>query len=151
VHSLATGSAPASKKNCSKTSISYHRPSPQRCLRSIHEHPRTMFFRRSIRRKKCGTTSNRCPKAGRTIARLSRSSSRNSPAASMVNDVKKTSRLEIPATECSPPLQHRPQKTQRRTDFEHLPPNNSPTIFSKKSSVSRRSMAEIRRVQGSVR
>ena len=40
-----------------------------------------LFFDRSHRRRKSGTTSSRCPKAARTTPRPSRSSSKNSPAA----------------------------------------------------------------------
>ena len=82
--SSAMASVPASRKNCSRTSIS----TPSSACPTASLLPTRAFRRISssstapVPRKMSGTTSSRCPKAGRTTPRPSRFSSKNLPTAS---------------------------------------------------------------------
>ena len=136
--SSATASAPASRRNCSRSSTSTpssacptasSRPTPA-------SRPTCSSSTAPARRRTSGTTSSRCPKAGRTTPRRSRSSSRSSPPCHGLVEQAQGERPRLEGAGRRPArrrLQPRPQEPARaRRTSPTCRRSNSPTSILEK-------------------
>ena len=130
---------------------------PNGVFAPVHQHPDQPALLRPHRadRATSGTTSSRCPKAGRTTPRPRRSSSRSSPTAWRGGA---SARRTSGPGRCRPPkiagqqLQPRPQEPERQGRLRApAARSNWPTTSSRRNSASRRSCGRSRSCWGGSR